>query len=213
MINNLYVIFIKNNEFLFSNFFLEMSFQELPVELHELIIRKALVNKGSFGLGVVCKSFHTITKNYYTICKFGEFTCRSCEIGPTLNVEAIQCLSCECISNYYSQKPKHYTKCKTLTVKYHILTTTKCRKCFGFNGEHTQNCEYFKEGVRGIKGICKKCMFRLQNRECEHCGLNFMTPYKGENAYCHRCLPEFSSLYEINPLWKEILPTEEPFNY
>lgn len=200
-----------------------MSFQNLPEDIQRIIVRKCLLQKNSPRLSVVCKLFHETIKEYYTIASLNEFVCRSCEKTHIECLKAQVCSSCRCISDYYSRKPKHYPKCKSLIARDCQIAANQCTKCkgFGYAGSctlggkpvinHNKNCDFHEKRVRGICGICIKCLPRLNCRECGNCGLEFMTPYKGTTAYCHTCLPEFNNNFTINPEWKEILPTEEPF--
>lgn len=97
--------------------------------------------------------------------------------------------------------------CKSIT-KIFDRYADKCT-----NG--TLTCkECFTKKRRGIKGFCIQCLaYRMDDAECDKCGLEFISSCRGRNIFCLKCMPKRLRIKETYPKMKQFFRSDEPFCY
>ena len=190
------------------------SFTDLPVDVLELILRKTFLKDGNYKpmkLELVCNKFKEVMDKYYDRCSKTDFVCKGCYSKYFCLNKVLKCENCPYIDF------SHSDNCKTKKMRrgggYKQEYVKKCNECDYLDNKHKKNCKYGKIKVRGIKGFCPSCLCDLTVKECTECGLEFMSLFKGKESYCLSCLPICRPKIKINPEWKEILSTDEPFCY
>lgn len=188
------------------------SLTDLPVEVLELILRKTFLKDGNYKsmkLELVCRNFKLAMDKYYDRSSKIDFVCKGCYHKDFCLKEILKCENCPYIEF------SHDDNCKTKKLRsgYKKEYVKKCNECDSLDGKHKENCKYGMIRVRGIKGFCPSCLCRLKVKECTDCGLEFMSLFEGKESYCLSCFPIFRPKIKINPEWKDILSTDEPFCY
>lgn len=185
---------------------------DLPIDVLGIILRKTFVtNWQAIKLEIVCKNFKEAMNKYQDRSKQEDFVCKGCYHKSYSIVKVNKCKNCP-----YDDF-SHDGNCKTLKLRtggYYTTEIKKCISCGQFCNKHKSSCEYGEIKVRGICGFCCSCLsYKLGMYECNECGLEFMSPFKGKEPYCLKCLPKVKPKFKINPEWREILLTDEPFCY
>jgi len=81
------------------------------------------------------------------------------------------------ISTYENYRSYRSTRSKTHRI---------CRKCDRSCTNHINGCPCAKILIRGIKGICYKCLsYNIFKHKCEICKIEFMST-AGKSLYCYK---------------------------
>jgi hypothetical protein len=180
------------------------AFVNLPDDILDFILRKTFHKNNSFCLQNVCKKFDVILNKYYIKSTQEDFLCKECHYKSYEIKYYKQCSSCDDINNYFDGcKRGRYGMYHP---SYNVFSYRKCLLCKQNCKNHRAGCNYGKIKIRGMCGLCYKCLcVNINKHKCCECGLKFMSNYSGDVPFCLKCLPKNRSHVKINPAWKEII--------